>query len=107
MSIQWFKDPQQITEDLVQTMYFESAGIIERIIGIWENVQLEYTNPPSREKANFKLTPEFIQKCSNQENPLLGIYARQTLQSDFLSYKETVGDKLRDMSRQFQQNYPK
>lgn len=94
MSIQWFKDPQQITEDLVQTMYFESAGIIERIIGIWENVQLEYINLPSREKANFKLTPEFIQKCSNQENPLLGIYARQTLQSDFLSYKETVGEKV-------------
>ncbi|MCI7806847.1 MAG: ATP-binding protein [Spirochaetales bacterium] len=97
MSVQWFRTPQAITEEIYSAMYQETSGIIERIISVWENVQICYVNLSETEKNGFVLTPEFISKTSTETNPLLGLYARQTLKADVLSSMELednrVGDK--------------
>ena len=91
MSIQWFREYQPLTDEIFDAMYNETSGIIERIITVWENVQLDYINLPETAKATFKLTPEYIRSCSTQSNPLLGLYAKQTLKDDILSGSE-VGE---------------
>lgn len=75
-------------------MYQEKSGIIERIVSVWENVQISYINLPEAEKDDFILTPEFISRTSTDTNPLLGLYARQTLKSDLLSSTELENDRV-------------
>lgn len=93
MSVQWFRQPQAITDDIIQALYMETSGIIERLIAIWESVQLVYIRLSEQEKQGFKLTPEFITKCASDENPLLSIYARQTLEADLLSNDGLIGEE--------------
>lgn len=57
MSVQWFRQPQAITDDIIQALYMETSGIIERLIAIWESVQLVYIRLSEQEKQGFKLTP--------------------------------------------------
>ena len=92
MSIQWFKEYQPLTDDIYDAMYNETSGIIERIISIWEIIQLDYISLPKKAKATFKLTPDLIRTCSTKANPLLGLYAKQTLKEDLLSVVETEGE---------------
>ena len=75
-------------------MFQEKSGIIERIVSVWENVQISYINLPEAEKDDFILTPEFISRTSTDTNPLLGLYARQTLKSDLLSSTELENDRV-------------
>ena len=92
MSIQWFKEYQPLTDDIYDAMYNETSGIIERIISIWEIIQLDYISLPKKAKSTFKLTPDLIRTCSTKANPLLGLYAKQTLKEDLLSVAETEGE---------------
>lgn len=88
MSIQWFREYQPLTDEIFEAMYNETSGIIERIISIWEKIQLDYIFLPEKEKTAFRLTPELIRTCSTNSNPLLGLYAKQTIANDLLSSAE-------------------
>ncbi|MDD5973122.1 MAG: AAA family ATPase [Spirochaetales bacterium] len=92
MSIQWFKEYQPLTDEIFDAMYNETSGIIERIISVWINVQLDYISLPDKAKSSFKLTPDLIRTCSTNSNPLLGLYAKQTLKEDLLSAADMEGE---------------
>ncbi len=91
MSIQWFRKYQPLTDEIFEVMYNETSGIIERIISIWENIQLDYIFLPEEAKTTFRLTTDMIRACSTKTNPLLGMYAKQTIREDLLSSAEMEG----------------
>ena len=84
MDTNWFKTEQNITPDIIRTMYRETSGIIERIITIWMAVQKKYVKLPEDEKNTFVLTPEFIAGCADENEPFMADYARQTLDNDMI-----------------------
>ena len=91
MSIQWFREYQPLTNEIFEAMYNETSRIIERIISIWENSQLDYIFLPEKAKTTFRLTPYMIRACSTKTNPLLGLYAKQTIREDLLCSQKWKG----------------
>lgn len=90
MSSNWFKEGTKFASDVYRAMYDETAGIIERIITIWIDVQNEYLKLSDKEKEDFVLTSDFIKRCSNKNQPFMSVFAHQTLDNDmFLSQKHT------------------
>ncbi len=88
MSANWFKPKQNFTPEVVNAMYKETSGIIERIIVIWKAVQHTYLRLSDEDRLNFVLTPAFIEKCAYKAAPLMGAYARQTLENDMILGEE-------------------
>ena len=59
---QWLKEPVPLTPELNMTFYVETAGIIDRVIKLFEALQVEAIMQES-ESVN-DITPAFIQKVS-------------------------------------------
>lgn len=95
MSIQWFKDPVDITADLLDAMYQVSSGAIDRIISVWTDVQLDYIY--AKEKP--LITGEYIRRIAAKTRPMLDYMTRNSLETDPL-----VDDEIMEALKKMDKN---
>ncbi len=92
--VNWFKYPvypdlpkaklEEFKVEVMNAFQYETAGIIERIIHLWQNIQKEYVNLSDEEKRKFILTPEVIKKVSRKKDPFMSLFANETVKNDLL-----------------------
>lgn len=67
LNYQWFDNRIPITDDIIETMYVESHGIIDQAITLWMAVQDEYL----KRDSPVDITPEFISRTFSRRYPRL------------------------------------
>ncbi len=83
MRINWFKTKQDITsKSLLDAMYLETSGTIDRIINVWKNVQLDYIHLSDDEKADFSFTAGFIHESAEKQSMLMAQETRSHVNYD-------------------------
>lgn len=92
--VNWFKYPEypKLPEDklaerkmaVMKAFHYETAGIIERIILLWQNIQKEYISLSDEMKKKFELTPDVIKYVSTHNAPLMALFANETVKNDLL-----------------------
>ena len=87
MQTNWFRTEQEITPEIIKTMYWVTKGIIERIISIWIDVQKKYVKLDDTSKDEFVLTSKFIIECAIEDERYMSDFAEQTLENDFALYE--------------------
>ena len=65
--LQWLKEYIPLTEELSDAFYMETAGIIDRVITLFELLQMEAIHENKETVSDF--TPAFIQKVSETYFP--------------------------------------
>ncbi len=92
--VNWFKYPvypalskaklEEYKIEVMKAFQYETAGIIERIIHLWQNIQKAYVSMSDEEKRKFILTPEIIKKISTEKDPFMALFANETVNNDLL-----------------------
>ena len=94
---QWFDEPLQISNELIDVFYDLSKGIIDQLIGIYTCVHFEYF----RRKGKEKITPQFIKRVA--EKYYLNMqYVLNNLEDDeinkkYLNMKQNAELKIADI----------
>lgn len=94
LNYQWFDNKIPITDDIIDTVYRESHGIIDYAITLWIAVQDEYL----KREGNVAVTSEFISKTFSKRYPRL----RELL--DTVQTKETE-DAIQEILRRANLQY--
>lgn len=83
MSINWFRTAQNLNDQsLLDAMYIETSGTIDRIINVWKNIQLDYIHLTEKQKANFVITPAFIHASADKNSLLMAQQTRAHVNLD-------------------------
>ena len=92
--VNWFKYPvypdlpkaklEEYKIEVMKAFQYETAGIIERIIHLWQNIQKAYVSMSEEEKRKFILSPEIIKKISTEKDPFMALFANETVNNDLL-----------------------
>lgn len=98
--VNWFKYPvypdlpkaklEEYKVEVMKAFQYETAGIIERIIHLWQNIQNEYVSMTEEEKGKFLLTPELIKRVSRTKDPFMALFANETVNNDLLLSEEAA-----------------
>lgn len=83
-AINWFKTPFSLTQELLDALFEETNGIIDRMITLWMEIQNAYVS--AKEKP--VITPKFIHLIANNTAPLMSVLARETLRDSVFSTLE-------------------
>ena len=78
--VNWFKYPvypdlpkaklEEYKIEVMKAFQYETAGIIERIIHLWQNIQKAYVSMSDEEKRKFILSPESLKKSPPKKTRL-------------------------------------
>ena len=71
---QWFDEPIKVSEDIVDTLYDLSNGIVDQLIGIYMCMHYEYF----RKKTRPKITPDYIRSVANKYYPNIQQVLKET-----------------------------
>ena len=79
MQYNWFKPDAVMAPlpEILDVLYHETQGVIDRMISLWMNIQITYISAKSSAKP--AITAAFIHSVSNNANPLMAAYTQQTL----------------------------
>ena len=84
VAINWFKTPFKLTTELLDALFEETNGIIDRMITLWIEIQNAYVS--AKEKP--EITPKLIHLVANSTAPLMSVLARETLKDSVFSTLE-------------------
>lgn len=94
---QWFDEPLQISDELVDVFYDLSKGIIDQLIGIYICVHFEYF----RRKGKENVTPQFIKKVANKYYPnmqyVLNNLEDAEINEEYLNMKQNAELRIADI----------
>lgn len=89
MQINWFKEKFSPTSELLDAIFNETSGVIDRMISVWMDVQEDYVMAVTKPE----ITPDYIRKVSNSKRPFMALYTRQTLDDDPLHSSDDGGQQ--------------
>ena len=62
---QWFDEPVSVTDDIIDTLYDVTKGIVDQLIGVYSCMNLDYIDRKSKPQINS----EYIRKISKKYYP--------------------------------------
>lgn len=84
---QWFDEPVQLTQDVVDALYDVTKGIVDQLIGIYTCMHYECF----RRKKKVYITPEFIKGVANKYYPNM----QMVLEHMYIDEQESVLTKIK------------
>ena len=80
MSVSWFRNPPEITEEIMKALYDETNGVIDRMITVWSEIQLDYVSS----KKKPELSPQYIRQISAEKRPFMSVVTKYALEDSML-----------------------
>ena len=73
-SINWFKEKFKVTEEILDTLYKETLGVIDRMTNLWMDIQVAYVSS----KVKPTINSEFIKSVSDKR-PFIAEFTKITM----------------------------
>lgn len=79
-SINWFKEKFKATEEILDTLYTETLGVIDRMTNLWMDIQVAYVSS----KIKPPINSEFIKSVSDKR-PFIAEFTKITMEQSSIN----------------------